>query len=608
MDISWGRKTENEWDLTSLFSSQEEWENAFQELERLISGYVDFEGCVCKSSNIFELCLSFHHGVMQRMERVYIYAHLKRDEDRTNEIYDGLFQRAISLNSKVRSTSDFICHEIQGVSPGVIASYLKDDGVAKYEKYVTDILRRKDHTPKHGASKILALADNLLVGSRQVFHLLDDVDFEFGQVINAGGETVKLTHGRFSQIMGDSDRSVRKAAYHKYYNVYKRHQHGLSGLLTNSINKDLFCARAHGFNDARKASLFRHDVEDSLYDGLTSHVRQFKPSVLAYQEFRKQLLDLNELHYYDLNVPIVPWDFTDLSYEDAVKICVDAFSLLGEEYCAVVKQGLLEKRWVHRYEAPGKRKGGYSLGAYGSHPFILLNYNSKSINSLFTLAHEAGHAMHSYWSCKQQPFQTHQYSYLAGEIVATVNKMLLGRHLIGLYKDKDPLLHAYFLNRQLDNIQGTLYRQSMLAEFESVVHLKASRNEPLTLPVILNEYRTLLEAYWGGIVVIDDVCVLECLRLSHFYNSFYVYQYAMGLCVATQLLNQMETRGDESIAKYLNFLGAGGRQFPIDALADAGVDVSFPGLMQVPHAYFEQLRSQLSAYNWVPDPQQEVLA
>ncbi|MFW6366435.1 MAG: oligoendopeptidase F, partial [Spirochaetota bacterium] len=416
---------------------------------------------------------------------------------------------------------------------------------------------------------------------------LDNADFSFGTVTNSKGETRELSHGNFNTFLMDRDRTVRQTAFFQYYEVYDSHRYSLAAALASSMKKDWLHARIRNHASCRSASLFSDNVDVSVYDNLVAATRANIGGMSAYMELRRLVLDLDSLHFYDTYVPMVDTVDISIPYEEAVEICLEALSPLGSEYTGILREGLLGG-WVDRYENRGKRSGAYSSGCYDSYPYILLNYDSSNINSLYTLIHEAGHSMHSYYSVQNQPYHYHDYTIFVAEVASTFNETLLSDHLMKRYSH-DPLMKKYIINRELENLRGTLFRQTMFAEFEHVIHSLVETDTPVTVETLRHEYRKLLDFYFNGSIVIDDVLELECLRIPHFYSAFYVYKYATGIAAAISLAERVIAGETPALDNYLKFLSLGGSMFPLDELKTAGVDMTTPGPVEKALARFSTL-------------------
>jgi oligoendopeptidase F len=582
---------EHRWDLTPLFESDNSWEQMFADIEMELASYAKYKGHLKDSAGFFKEALEFHLGLTRKLERVYTYAHLKSDEDKSDQHYQGFHQKALNLFSRASETASFMTPEIQAIADDIINQYLADDSLKEFKFYLEKILRYKPHTRSESEEHILAMTREIANGPSQVFGQLDNVDLDFGTITTENGKEVELSHGNFSTFLINRGRNVRRMAFFQYYQAYQNHRHTLAATLANSIKKDLFYTRARNFSNCRVCALFSDNVPETVYDNLMQTVKNNLEPLFEYLNFRQKVLGLSELHFYDTYVPIIEDVDFRMPYEEAVEVCVKAIEPLGEAYGRILEQGLLGG-WVDRYENRGKRSGAYSSGCYDSPPYILLNYEENNINSLYTLMHEAGHSMHSYYSKKNQPYVTHDYTIFVAEVASTFNEDLLSRYLLELYKD-NPKMKAYILTREIDNIRATLFRQTMFAEFEKITHNIVETNQPLTLDVICEEYRKLLEIYFGNALILDPELSLECLRIPHFYSAFYVYKYATGVSAAIALADQVVAGGNPARQAYLDFLKLGGSKFPLDELLDAGVDMSSPEPVEQAIKYFSHLVDQL---------------
>ncbi|UCE52950.1 MAG: oligoendopeptidase F [Desulfobacterales bacterium] len=584
---------DRKWDLTPLFNNDEGWEMLFGEVEQEFESYTNFKGRLKDSLAVFTDAIEFHLMITRKIEKLYTYAHLKSDEDKSNQFYLGMHQRAINLFTRASEVSSFMTPEIQSLPDNVIHAYLEDDATKEYRFYLEKILRYKPHTRTESEERILAMSRELANAPGQVFGQLDNVDLHFGTLSDESGKEIELSHGNFTTFLMKPKREVRQKAFFQYYQAYENHKHTVAATLTHSIKKDLFYSRVRQFDNCRTSALFADNVPESVYDNLINTVKKNLAPLFKYLDFRKQALGLSELHFYDTYVPIVCDINFHMPYETAVDVCASAMAPLGEEYTETLKTGLLGG-WVDRYENRSKRSGAYSSGCYDSPPYILLNYEENNMNSLYTLIHEAGHSMHSYYSNQNQPYVDHDYTIFVAEVASTFNENFLSRYLLQFYKD-DPRMKVYILNREIDNIRATLFRQTMFAEFEKITHTIVEANRPLTLDVIKDKYRQLLDTYFGDTIHIDEELELECLRIPHFYSAFYVYKYATGVSAAIALADKVITEGQSARQAYLNFLRLGGSKFPLDELLDTGLDMHTPEPIQKAIAHFANLLDQLIA-------------
>jgi len=578
---------EHKWDLTPLFESDERWEAMFVEVETQLSSYQKYNGRLKESVAIFKKAIEFHLGLSRQIEKLYTYAHLKSDEDKSNQFYLGFHQRALNLLTRSSETASYLAPEIQSIPNEIINRYLEDASLAELRFYLEKILRYKPHTRSETEEQILAMSREIANGPSQVFGQLDNVDLKFGTITDDSGNEIELSHGNFTTFLTSAQRELRKKAFFQYYQAYQDHQHTLAATLSNSIKKDYFYSRVRNFNNCRISALFSDNIQETVYDNLVESVKKNLGPLFKYLNFRKKALGLKELHFYDTYVPIIEDVNFRLPYEEAVGVAVSAMAPLGKEYCKVLSEGLLGG-WVDRYENRGKRSGAYSSGCYDSPPYILLNYDEHNLNSLYTLIHEAGHSMHSYYSKKYQPYVDHDYTIFAAEVASTFNEDLLSRYLLEVYKD-NPKMKAYILNREIDNIRATLFRQTMFAEFEQITHAIVEAHGPLTLDVMTENYHKLLQIYFGDSLVLDPELSFEYLRIPHFYSAFYVYKYATGVSAAIALADKVVSEGETARRAYLDFLKLGGSKFPLDELLDAGIDMRSPDPIERAVTHFEDL-------------------
>ena len=577
----------DQWDLTPLFNDDQEWETMFAEVESRLPTYQTYQGRLKDSVAIFKEALDFHLGLTRQIEKLYTYAHLKSDEDKSNQLYLGFYQRALNLSTRSSEMASYMTPEIQAIPNDIINQYMRDAALGELKFYLEKILRYKPHTRSQSEEEILAMSREIASGPSQVFGQLDNVDLNFGTITDESGNEMELSHGNFITFLISTHREVREKAFFQYYQVYQNHKHTLAATLSNSIKKDLFYTRVRNFNNCRISALFSDNIEEAVYDNLIDSVKKNLDPLFKYLNFRKKALELKELHFYDTYVPIIDDVDFRMPYDEAVGVAVSAVAPLGEAYCQVLKKGLLGG-WVDRYENRGKRSGAYSSGCYGSPPYILLNYEEQNLNSLYTLIHEAGHSMHSYYSNKHQPYVDHDYTIFVAEVASTFNEGLLSRYLLELYED-DPRMKAYILNREIDNIRATLYRQTMFAEFEKITHAMVEAHDPLTLEVMTEAYHKLLQIYFGDCLIFDPELSLEYLRIPHFYSAFYVYKYATGVSAAIALADKVVNEGETARRAYLDFLKLGGSKFPLDELMDAGIDMRSPEPVERAIAHFEHL-------------------
>ena len=579
------------WDLSPLFKGENEWEDLFLKLEKDIENYKKYKGTLRESIDIFVEAIEFDLQISREIEQLHTFTHLKSDEDKTNQHYLGLYQRSMNLANRAAELSSFMVPEIQSVPDEIISTYLHDEKLREYGFYLEKILRYKPHTLKEESEEILAMSGEIAHASSQFFSQLDNADLKFGTIQDDGGDIIELSHGNFITFLMSPKRETREKAFYQYYRAYEDHKHSIATSLTYSTKKDYFYSRVRNFKDCRNAALFPDNVPESVYDNLIETVKNNLAPLFKYLTFRREALKLEQLHFYDTYVPLISDIRFHMPYREAVEVCASSLKPLGEEYTRTLIDGL-HGGWVDRYENRGKRSGAYSSGCYDSPPYILLNYRDDTINSLYTLIHEAGHSMHSYYSNKNQPYVYHDYTIFVAEVASTFNEALLSSYLLDHYHE-DKKMQAYILNREIDNVRGTLFRQTMFAEFEKITHSIIEENKPLTLDTITEIYRELLNVYFGDTMVIDEPLTLECLRIPHFYSAFYVYKYATGISAALSLADRVLSEDKSAQRAYLNFLSMGGSRYPLEELREAGIDMENPEPIESAIEHFEKLVDRL---------------
>ena len=566
-------RPEDTWDLTSLFASDDAWEKAFAEFEAMIDGFGKFRGRLGESAEMLAECLKFDTSVDRLGDRVGTYAFLKATEDVANSAYQGLKARYMGVASRAGEAASYIRPEILTIPDDRLAGFLKSPVLAEYKLALERLLRYKPHTLSEKEERLLAMQAETAQTAHQVFDQLLNADLKFGTLEVAPGKTIELSHGSYAACLENPDREVRKKAFHQYYAEFTDHANTFAATLAGSVKQDIYYARARNYPSAREAALFPDVVPASVYDNLIAAVRANLPAVHRYYQLRRKLMNLPDIHFYDTYVPILTDVKVDRTWSQAVDVVIDALKPLGPGYLNELTKGL-RGRWCDRYENKGKHSGAFSSGCYDSDPFILMNYRADVPDHVFTLAHEAGHSMHTHLS-KGQPYQYANYTIFVAEVASTFNEQFLGKFVMDRAANNRE--RAYYLNREIDELRKTIVRQTMFAEFEKVIHDLAEQNEPLTLESFRAEYRKLLDAYFGPDFVIDEELSLEGLRIPHFYRAFYVYKYATGLSAAIALSERVMNGGKAELDDYLSFLRGGSSKDPLDLLRGAGVDMETPG-------------------------------
>jgi oligoendopeptidase F len=454
------------------------------------------------------------------------------------------------------------------------------------------LVRYKPYTLSNREEQLLAMQSEMSQAANNAFRQLLDSDLKFGDLEDDAGERVELTNANFISFLLSKKREVRKQAFEQYYVQFQAHENTFAATLAGSIQKDIYYARARGYESVLQSALFSDNLPASVYDELIHSVHRFLPALHRYYDLRRRKMNLERIHHYDTYVPILSELEARYEWNEAVDVVMTSLQPLGAEYCTALERGL-RGRWCDRYPNQGKQSGAFSCGSFDGDPYIMMNYQPTALNDVFTLAHEAGHSMHSFYSAKHQPFQYHDYTIFVAEVASTFNEELLSHHL--LQQTDDPRWRAYLINREIDDIRGTVFRQTMFAEFEKITHEMGEAGEPLTLQAFKDVYRKLLDQYFGPEFTIDDCLSLECLRIPHFYRAFYVFKYATGLSASIALSQRVLGGGQAELNEYLGFLKGGCSQDPLDLLRGAGVDMASPEPVNTALQYFETLVNDLES-------------
>ena len=577
------------WDLTPIFPDDASWESEFSDLAARYEGIGKFRGTLGRSAGDLAAVLEFEKSLDRSTERLSQYAGLRLSEDSSNDASLDRDGRLSSLCAKVSEACSWVSPEIQEISDETFSSFLEDPSLMEWRIPLTRIRRLKPHILGNKEERLLSLSMPVLGGHSETFSQLTNVDMTFGTLRDDRGQEVELTQSSFSSLLQRPDREVRKAAFGRFYSEFNAHRYTLASSLASSIKGDVFLAKARNYPSAREASLFSDNVPVSVYDNLVGAVRSRLPVLHRYYALRQRVFNLPDLHVYDTYAPLVSAVQSDVSFDKATEMVLAALKPLGTEYTEVLGKGLLEERWCDRYENKGKRSGAFSYGTYEAPPYILMNYKPDVFSDIYTLAHEAGHSMHTWHARRAQSFQNYHYPIFLAEVASTFNEILLTEHLLSETTDRS--MRAYLINRQIDDLRGTLFRQTMFAEFEKLTHEAEESGAALTLESFRKTYRTLLDAYFGQGVVIDQELELECLRIPHFYSAFYVYKYATGISAAITLADGVLRTGETG--RYFGFLSSGGSRFPIETLAEAGVDMNSPQPVNAALDLFERRVGEL---------------
>jgi oligoendopeptidase F len=583
----------DQWDLTLLYPSDAAWEKAFKQSEARVAKFAAFKGKLGKSARTVADLLQFEADFERAAERLGNYAALQATGDNGDSTYQRMMGRFQHFATNAGEAASFIRPELLEIPAPRMQQFLKSKELAPWKLALERIVRYRPHTLSHCEENLLAMSGQMSDGANQVFRQLNDTDMKWPIIKDEKGVGIELGHSSYAKFMLSPKRSVRKEAFHTYYAQFEAHKNTLAASLNASAQRDVFYSKARNHPSARESSLFQDNMPVAVYDSLIEAVHR-------YLALRRKALKLSEVHAYDTMVPIVSGMHTHNTWDDAVKKVTNALEPLGDQYCRALHEGLTTARWSDRYPNAGKSSGAFSSGGFDGPPYIMMNYQPEVLDHVFTLAHEAGHSMHTWHSVRHQPFQYAGYTIFVAEVASTFNEQLLLKHLLAQAKTKKE--RAYLLNHAIDEIRGTIVRQTMFAEFEKITHAHVEAGEPLTVDLLRKEYRKLLELYFGATgdkpgkksgFVIDKELELECLRIPHFYRAFYVYKYATGLSAAIALSQRVLTGGQHELNDYLGFLKGGCSQWPLDLLRGAGVDMEKPQPVETALQSFAELVDQL---------------
>ena len=559
------------WHIEDYYKTDADWEAAYTVVEAAIPGLEAYAGTLGGSADFLLFCLWKYEEISQKLDQVYTYANMRLHEDSANAHAQAMAAKAETLLIRYSAAASFLVPEIIAIPERRLDVFRSSNKAFQhFEQFFDDILRQKEHTLSPAEESLLAKTAELGGAPQQIFTMLNDADITFPPVKTADGEERELTKGRYVTFLESPDRDVRRQAFQNLYAVYLSQKNTLAATYSSSVKSDVFFAKARKYGSAMEMSLSQDNIPLSVYDTLIETVNKHLPLLHRYISIRKKALGVEELHMYDLYVPLVPDADVKIPYEEAKKTVKEALSVMGEAYSEALEHGL-ESGWIDVYENKGKRGGAYSWGSYGVHPFVLLNHND-TINSMFTLAHEMGHALHSHFTWQKQEYLYADHKIFVAEVASTCNEALLMEHLLKTTEDKT--MRKYLVNYFLEQFRGTLFRQTMFAEFEKITHDRVEKGEALTWESMNKIYRDLNIKYFGEDIVIDSEIDIEWARIPHFYNAFYVYQYATGYSAAIALSRKILHEGKPAISRYMNFLSAGSSYYPIDLLKGAGVDMT----------------------------------
>lgn len=581
---------EDTWDLTQLYETDALWEAAFEDFEKQIPKYEEYRGKLGESPAVLAELLAFDSDLDKIGERLGSYAFLQMSGDQANPDYQRMTGRFQNMMAKAGEASSYIRPELLSIDDAKMQQFMDDPVLELYKLSLERLLRYKPHTLGDKEESLLAMQAEMAGTASATFQQLHNSDMKFGLIKDENGDEAELSHSTLMKYLESPSRDVRKNAFHQYYEQFIGHENTFASMLNGSMQKDAYYANVRGYGSALEKALFADDVPMSVYDNLIASVRDNLSAVHKYFDLRRKTMELPDIHHYDTYVPILSDIDCKHTWEEATDVILESLSPLGEEYTSALGEGL-RGRWCDRYPNQGKRAGAFSAGGFFGPPYILMNYKPEVLSDVFTLAHEAGHSMHTYNSVRHQPYEYYSYTIFVAEVASTFNEQLLAHHL--LKTNDDPRMRAYLINNEIDSIRGTIVRQTMFAEFEKNAHAMVESGEPLTVQSAKAIYSELLQVYFGPDFAIDEELSLECLRIPHFYRAFYVYKYATGLSAAIALSQKVLNGGQEDLDRYLSFLRGGCSKYPLELLRDAGVDMESPEPVNMALNRFGELVEEL---------------
>lgn len=564
---------EYKWKLEDMYESVDRWEEDYKNVKTLSGEIVKYKGHLGESPEKLLECLKMSDELSSLSDKVFVFARMRRDEDNADPTYQALTDRASALSTEAGAAVSFIVPEIISIPEDKLNSFMNaDNGLKLYKQFFDEILRQKKHILSDREEELLALVSEIARAPHDIFTMLNNADIKFPCITDENGEEIEVTKGRYIKFLESKNRRVREDAFHALYSTYHKNRNTLASTLSNSLKKNRFFASVRKYDSSLQASLDSDNISIDVYDNLIETINKNLHLLHRYLKLRKKALKLDEPHMYDLYVPLVEEPKTNILYKEATELVEKGLTPLGEQYILDLKKGF-KSGWVDVFENEGKTSGAYSWGTYKTHPYVLLNYQG-TINDVFTIAHEMGHALHSYYTNKTQPYIYSEYKIFVAEVASTVNESLLMRHLLSNtsgIKEK-----TYLLNHYLEEFRGTVFRQVMFAEYEKTVHAKIESGEALTAQSLSSIYRDLNLKYFGSEVVVDEDIDMEWARIPHFYNAFYVYKYATGFSAATSISQQILSEGKPAVDRYLKFLSSGSSNYPLELLKETGVDLYTP--------------------------------
>ena len=565
------------WSLEDIYATNEAWESDFKVLESRTPEIEKFAGTLGSGPERLVELFTLKNSLGLILGKLYVYSHMKRDEDTGADTYQAMADRIEALAAKYSAAGSFVVPEILKIDEAKLLGWLdSDESLGRFRHAIEDIVRTRQYTLSPEEEKLLAMSSEMAQSPRTVFGMLDNADIQYPEIETPEGEMFQLSKARYSKIMENEDREYRKRAFEAFYKVYNGYENTLAALLSSVVKRDIFYARARGYETSLQAALDSDNIPTEVYDNVVATINDNLEPMHRYVALRKKMLGLDKVHAYDLYVPMFPRDEDNYEYDDAVKLVKESLTPLGKEYNKIMIDGF-SGGWIDVYETKGKRSGGYSWGSYSTHPYILLNYNG-TLNEVFTVAHEMGHAMHSYLTWNNQPYVYGDYTIFLAEVASTTNEALLMDHMLGITDEKKQELAL--LDHYLHQIQGTVYIQALFAEFEREIHSYVESGQALTSSWLNELMGSLYQKYYGPDFVLDEQYRINWGRIPHFYNNFYVYQYATGFSAAALLAEKITSEGQPAVDRYLEFLKSGSSDYSINLLTGAGVDMTSPDPVQ----------------------------
>lgn len=559
------------WDLTAMFADDAAWEQELTELQEKLPKLAAVKGSLSESPEQLLGAIEVLLDTQRSLEKIYVYASMKNDQDQNNTTYQTLDARAMQLYSQYAQTVAFFEPELLAIPEETLSKWLEEnDGLAFYRQMLDDKTRFRAHVLSQEEELLLAQASEIFDGANKTFGLLNNADLVFPAIEDENGQQIQLTHSLYGKMLESSDRRVRQDTFKAFYNVYDQFKNTMASVLSTQIKTNNYKAKVRRFNSAREAALFRNNIPESVYDTLLSTVESRLSLLHRYVALRKELLKVDNLEMYDMYTPLLGDAPIKFNYEEAKEITLKALAPLGDDYVSIMQEAF-DERWIDLFENKGKRSGAYSSGTYDSKPYILMNWQDN-INWLYTLVHELGHSAHSYLTHKHQEYAYGDYSIFLAEIASTTNENLLTNYLLETYQE--PHVRLYILNHFLDGLKGTMFRQTQFAEFEHFMYESDANGQPLTQQFLSDNYREMNAKYYGPSVNSDSEIALEWTRIPHFYYNYYVFQYATGFAAATAFSNWILAGKEGALEKYLGFLKSGSSQYAIDTMKTAGLDMT----------------------------------